>query len=144
MKISKKERNGHVFFFLVFLLPFIFGGALLIWLGYNKNDNVSLVFGIISTCIGLSQISQKYKARYIFLAIPVLFAVGCMIGIPIFILFYMPFFYKESLAIDLHVLVLKDWFVRTIMIIIDILILFNLLAYCKKRIKSIATKNKRQ
>jgi hypothetical protein len=89
---------------------------------------------------GLFQISQKYKISYVFTVIPVLVAVVGLSGTFIFILFYLPFYYKESLNLDLGALILKDWFVRLVIIIIDVLLLINVFTYTKKCL----SKNKEQ
>lgn len=139
MKIRPKDILAPLFIFLVFL-GFVVGGISLIIYGYSHDNDVDLIFGLVIACLGLFQISQKYKISYVFTVIPVLLVVVCLSGTFIFILFYLPFFYKESLNLDLGALILKDWFVRLVIIIIDVLLLINVFICSKKQL----SKNKEQ
>ncbi|MDQ0065920.1 hypothetical protein [Chryseobacterium lathyri] len=140
MKINTKYIFARLFIFLIFFVGFVLGGITLIIHGYNHDSDVELIFGLVIACLGLFQISQKYKISYVFTVIPVLVAVVGLSGTFIFILFYLPFFYKESLNLDLGSLILKDWFVRLVIIIIDVLLLINVFTYTKKQL----SKNKEQ
>lgn len=139
MKIRPKEILEPLFIFLIFL-GFVVGGISLIIYGYNHDNDVELTFGLVVTCLGLFQIFQRYKVGYVFAVIPILLVVVSLSGTFIFILFYIPFFYKESLNLDLGVLILKDWFVRLVIIIIDVLLLVNVFTYTRKQL----SKNKEQ
>ncbi|WP_336687358.1 hypothetical protein [Chryseobacterium bernardetii] len=139
MKIRPKEILEPFFIFLI-SLGFVVGGISLIIYGYNHDNDVELIFGLVIACLGLFQIFQKYKISYIFIVIPLLLVIISLLGTFIFILFYIPFFYKESLNLDLGALILKDWFVRLVIIIIDVLLLVNVFTYNKKRL----SKNKEQ
>ncbi|WP_312390934.1 hypothetical protein [Chryseobacterium sp.] len=134
MKIKIKDIFSRLFIFFIFFVGFVISGTFLIIYGYNHSNDVIIIFGSIITCLGLFQILHKYKISYLFGAIPVLAVVISFFGIPLFFLFYFPFFYKESLALDLGILILKDWFIRVILIIIDILIVINVFIYIKKQI----------
>jgi hypothetical protein len=140
MKINTKYIFTRLFIFIIFFVGFVLSGITLIIHGYNHDSDVELIFGLIIACLGLFQISQKYKISYVFTVIPVLVAVVGLSGTFIFILFYLPFFYKESLNLDLGALILKDWFVRLVIIIIDVLLVINVFTYTKKRL----SKNKEQ
>lgn len=131
MKIRPKEILEPLFIFLIFL-GFIVGGISLIIYGYSHDNDVELTFGLVVACLGLFQIFQKYKTSYIFIVIPLLLVIISLLGTFIFILIYFPFFYKESLNLDLGALILKDWFVRLVIIIIDALLLINVFTYTKK------------
>ncbi|UKB82105.1 hypothetical protein LF887_13925 [Chryseobacterium sp. MEBOG06] len=139
MKIRPKEILEPLFIFLIFL-GFVVGGISLIIYGYNHDNDVELTFGLVVACLGLFQIFQRYKVGYVFAVIPILLVVVSLSGTFIFILFYIPFFYKESLNLDLGALILKDWFVRLVIIIIDVLLLVNVFTFNKKRL----SKNKEQ
>lgn len=139
MKIKPKEILEPFFIFLIFL-GFVVGGIYLIIYSYNHDNDVELIFGLIIACLGLFQIFQKYKISYIFIVIPLLLFIISLLGTFIFILIYFPFFYKESLNLDLGALILKDWFVRLVIIIIDVLLLINVFIYTQKRL----SKNKEQ
>ncbi|MBE4950885.1 hypothetical protein [Chryseobacterium culicis] len=140
MKIRKRDILAPLFIFLIFFVGFVVGGISLIIYGYNHDNDVELIFGLVLACLGLFQISQKYKISYIFIVIPVLLVIVGLLGTSIFILFYLPFFYKESLNLDLGALILKDWFVRLVIIIIDVLLLINIFTYTRKQL----SKNKEQ
>ncbi|WP_223606949.1 hypothetical protein [Chryseobacterium sp. OSA05B] len=142
MKINKNEIIARLFMFLVFFIPFVVGGASLMWIGYCQNNSVNLIFGLVLSCLGLFQVFQKYKISYVFVAIPILLVVAGIAGTLLFIFFYLPFFYKESLALDLEILTLKGWFVRFVIIIIDVLLLFNVLVNFNKWAKTIVSKVK--
>ncbi|MDR6459921.1 competence protein ComGC [Chryseobacterium vietnamense] len=131
MKIRPKEILEPLFIFLIFL-GFVVGGISLIIYGYSHDNDVELTFGLVVACLGLFQIFQRYKVSYVFAIIPILLVVVGLSGTFIFILFYIPFFYKESLNLDLGALILKDWFVRLVIIIIDVLLLVNVFTYTKK------------
>jgi len=135
MKIKPSYILAPLFMFLIFF-SIIVGGIWLIIYGNNHNNDVYLIFGLVIASLGLFQISQKYKISYIFVAIPVLLVILCFLGTFLFIFFYLPFFYKESLNLDLGALILKDWFIRFLIIIIDVLLLINLFKYIRKPAKT--------
>lgn len=139
MKIKPRDILAPLFMHLIFL-GLVIGGFSLIIYGYNNNKDVDLIFGVVIACLGLYQIFQKYKIAYIFGIIPVLLIVLCFAGTILFILAYLPFLYKESLELDLGTLILKDWFIRFLIIVIDVLILINAFIYMRKHGKSILNK----
>lgn len=65
MKIKTKDILATLLIFLIFL-GFVIGGTSLIVYGYNHNDDLDLVFGLVVACLGLFQIFQKYKIGYFF------------------------------------------------------------------------------
>ncbi|TXI99914.1 MAG: hypothetical protein E6Q35_01800 [Chryseobacterium cucumeris] len=141
MKIRIKDILAPLFMFLIFL-GIVIGGISLIIYGYNHNKDSNLIFGVVVACLGLFQICQKYKLGYVFAIIPILLVVVGLSGTFIFILFYIPFFSNESLSLDLGALIVKDWFVRVLIIIFDILLLINVFANIRKRIKTKSSKDK--
>lgn len=143
MKIRPKDILEPLFIFLIFL-GFVVGGISLIIYGYSHGNDVDLIFGLVIACLGLFQISQRYKISYVFIVIPVLLVIISLLGTFIFILIYFPLFYKESLNLDLGALILKDWFVRLVIIIIDVLLLINVFTYTKKRLSKSKEREKGQ
>ncbi len=142
-RIDKSDVITFIINFVIFFGGFGIGGIYLIVSGVNELDIYSIFLGALFSSIGFLNIAFRYLPEknwisYILGYIPglivMLFYLVVLLGLIIF-LFYVPFFGKSNLDWDLGILILKDGFVRFLIVLIDIFLLYFVWKHLKKKFK---------
>jgi len=128
----------------MFLGGFGIGGIYLIANGFDESSYISIILGILIASIGFGFILNVYFSKikwldfliYIPAIIIGIIAITSIIGIAI-----IPFSSNVDLEIDLGILIVKDGFVRFVLIILDFVLAFKIFEYVKNRIKNRKRKN---
>lgn len=146
-QIRKIDKSKIIAFFIVFFIFFCgfgIGGIFTIVDAFKDQEYFAVGFGIVISSIGFLLFANNYLSKLkwlintlmvIPLAIMILALVAFIIG-AIFCLFYLPFFEKSSLDADLGILILKDGFVRFLMILFGVFLSYMCWKYAIKGIIS--------